>query len=806
MTTKLKIIAGFVLMVLLTGGIATLGYRDLGDASLRFDEYRRLARLSVGLSDVESDVYKALYKSYEYITTLDGKAMDEGMGHMRTLQERIQKEVQPLVVKEERKKDVQAIMGAAGAFLKIQEGVRENLNALTAQFRQRVLPQGEKLANLLDEVAVASRDLNNISTVYAAAEAWGRYGHYLSVLNRFVYTRSDKDAAAVREYAKNLDAVLERLGLELQTQRGKSIYAQIVEARKEMTAAFDEMTTNAKRVNASLAELEDVTVKGNKVVHGLIIDVYNQRDTLGPASIKANADAQQTLLMGSGAAVVLGILLAIFIIFGLVRVLRELSAYAGAISQGDFDYRLKIREKGEIGHMITAISLIPQTLKEILAEYKRLETRVESGFLATEGDTDKFHGDFAVLMRGTNSILRRFCSVIDSLPSPVVALDKDLHAAYLNTVARNLAGDDFHGKTCRQMFGREDSGTPGDALNRAVNSKQPASAETVAHPRGTRLEISYTAIPMMDEKGELASVLQLITDLTQVKSTQRTIISAANQASEISSRVAAASRQLAAQVEQISHGAEIQRERVEVTAGAMTEMNATVIEVARSAGSASIQSESTRTKATEGAELVNKVMNAINSVNAVGQNLQANMQELGKQAESIGNVMNVISDIADQTNLLALNAAIEAARAGEAGRGFAVVADEVRKLAEKTMSATQEVGVSISAVQQSARVNIDEVGKAVASVAEANTLANESGAALTEIVNLAAANSSVVASIATAAEEQGATSEEISRSIDEINKIVSETSEGMVQSASAVQELSRMAQDLRQVMEELQKK
>jgi methyl-accepting chemotaxis protein len=179
------------------------------------------------------------------------------------------------------------------------------------------------------------------------------------------------------------------------------------------------------------------------------------------------------------------------------------------------------------------------------------------------------------------------------------------------------------------------------------------------------------------------------------------------------------------------------------------------------------------------------------------------MQELGAQAESIGNVMNVISDIADQTNLLALNAAIEAARAGEAGRGFAVVADEVRKLAEKTMQATQEVGSSIHAVQQSARLNVEEVGKAVTSVAEANTLANSSGEALKEIVTLAAANSAVVASIATAAEEQSATSEEISQAIGEVNGIVVETSDGMVQSASAVHDLARMATELHGVMERL---
>ena len=210
-----------------------------------------------------------------------------------------------------------------------------------------------------------------------------------------------------------------------------------------------------------------------------------------------------------------------------------------------------------------------------------------------------------------------------------------------------------------------------------------------------------------------------------------------------------------------------------------------------------------RNKAQDGSSLVNRVVQSINNVNSVALNLQSNMNELGNQAESIGSIMGVISDIADQTNLLALNAAIEAARAGDAGRGFAVVADEVRKLAEKTMHATQEVNRAITAIQVSARTNVDEVRGAVDGVVEANGLANASGAALDEIVSLASANSSVVSSIAAAAEAQSATSEEISQTFEEINRIVGETSEGIIQSSAALQDLSQMAQELRSAMEKL---
>ena len=235
----------------------------------------------------------------------------------------------------------------------------------------------------------------------------------------------------------------------------------------------------------------------------------------------------------------------------------------------------------------------------------------------------------------------------------------------------------------------------------------------------------------------------------------------------------------------------------------MEEMNAAVLEVARNAGEASEQANETRQKAEHGVNMVNRVIEAIRTVNTVASELEGDMQELGSQAEAIGGVMNVISDIADQTNLLALNAAIEAARAGEAGRGFAVVADEVRKLAEKTMSATTEVGSSIQGIQQSTTSNIARVAAAGKSVNEATELAGTSGTALQEILDLVARNSALIAGIATAAEEQSATSEEINNSVEEVNRIAGETASGMIESASAVQELSNMAQQLRTLLDRL---
>jgi len=281
------------------------------------------------------------------------------------------------------------------------------------------------------------------------------------------------------------------------------------------------------------------------------------------------------------------------------------------------------------------------------------------------------------------------------------------------------------------------------------------------------------------------------------------MLAAAEKLESVVERVTSASDELSMQVGQSNQGADLQRQHAGETATAMEEMNATVLEVAKNAAEAAQGTDTARDKAKEGSEVVRQVMRAINTVQERATALKGNMNDLGQQAQGIGNIINVISDIADQTNLLALNAAIEAARAGEAGRGFAVVADEVRKLAEKTMTATNEVGEVVRAIQSGAKASIEGVEGAARAVDQATDLAGRSGAVLEEIVSIVEHSSDQVRSIATASEQQSAASEEINRAVEEINRISGDTVESMGQATQAVTELVEQAQALQDLINEL---
>jgi len=356
----------------------------------------------------------------------------------------------------------------------------------------------------------------------------------------------------------------------------------------------------------------------------------------------------------------------------------------------------------------------------------------------------------------------------------------------LEEYASAVAAGDLESSLSLQL--KNEIGKLADSLRTMVQSLKGKIAEADAKTRVANEESARAAKATQEaEEARIAAERAKADGMLQ----------AANKLEDVVEIVTSASEELSAQIEQSSRGAEAQSGRVGETATSMEQMTATVLEVAKNASEAAQSAENAKGKAEDGASIVDQVIRGIGDAQEQALGLKTDMTTLGKQAEGIGQILNVISDIADQTNLLALNAAIEAARAGDAGRGFAVVADEVRKLAEKTMTATKEVGQAIRDIQAGTRKNIGNVEQAVDKIESATGLAGKSGAALSEIVALVETTSGQVRSIATAAEEQSATCEEINRSIEDIRRISSETSDGMHQSARAVAELADQAQVLK---------
>ncbi len=802
MTTKFKVIAGFFLMICCAVAIALLGYSSLREVSNTFGEYRRYARLDTNLSDISSSINKGIGDVLHFVDSHDPKFVQATHVSLDGAAKIVDSALS-LVRNPAQQEDLGKINQGIRQLKSLVSGLERDYLDNNKQYMDTVRPSISAMRERLFDLSARSHQVGNLEALKHVAILFGYFSRVTGATGRFSESLDVKDMEVIKAALSDMDKTMVDLGATVQSEEGKK-YLQLVNSNvASLNSASRAMEARGEAIRRNMAEAFAFIDRLRDMSDQLSKYVTKNLEIFGADARKKVETSQTNLVVTSLVCVALGLLLALFIVWGLVKVLREVSSFAEAVAHGRFDHHINVKEKGEIGGMVAAVEKIPLVLDSVVHQASALSSGILGGRFRDRLNQSDFDGDFSELAHAINSVGDAYTGVIDSFPLPLMACDKKNNIVFLNTAAQGALGGNHINSRCSQHLRAPECNTNSCLGDCAMRNNAPVVGETEIHPGGKRMDIAVTALPLRDERNQSIGYIEIITDITAIKERQNVVLQVGRDAAEIADRVAAASEELSAQVEQVSLGAETQRTRVESTASAMSEMNSTVTEVAKNAGQAAEQSEGTRVKAEGGAGLVNKVVEAINQVNHVAVSMQGNMEGLGKQAEKIGGVMNVISDIADQTNLLALNAAIEAARAGDAGRGFAVVADEVRKLAEKTMLATQEVGENIRSIQHSARTNIDEMGRAVNGITEATGLADSSGMALREILQLASSNSTVVASIATSAEQQSAAAEEIHVALEEINKVVNETTDGMVQSSRAVQDLARMAQELRRVMDPL---
>ncbi|GLX78071.1 methyl-accepting chemotaxis protein [Thalassotalea insulae] len=320
----------------------------------------------------------------------------------------------------------------------------------------------------------------------------------------------------------------------------------------------------------------------------------------------------------------------------------------------------------------------------------------------------------------------------------------------------------------------------GRSIINAINKLKTAMLN-VAETKNLAIEVSTDG---KDELSEMAKVFN-----TMIASFRNLIVEVNHSVDTVND----ATRNLSQNIHAANEGVDTQIQQTDMVATAVTEMVATVDEIANNTKEAANKAETTHHNAEKGKSGVETTIAQIDQLSSTLLESEHVVQELAKDSDTIGSVLDVIRGIAEQTNLLALNAAIEAARAGEQGRGFAVVADEVRTLASRTQDSTQEIEAIISSLQNRTKEIVTHMAACRTQGQDSADQASSAGQMLEEITHDVSTIMDMNTAIATAIQQQSAVASEVNQHVVMIRDVAESSGKAAHQNAQMSEELSQQA-------------
>ena len=450
------------------------------------------------------------------------------------------------------------------------------------------------------------------------------------------------------------------------------------------------------------------------------------------------------ILVGLG----LGAVFALWIVRSVSGPLEKVRLMVREVAKSsDFSKRVAVSSNDEVGQTAQAFNALLEAQQTAIGEVNRTVTAMAEGDFSQRVNAN-LHGDLKTMKEAINAS-------VDSIQATIQDLSKVLHA---------LSQGDFAARSTAQVHGE---------FKQAVDQATSAMVALEAMIGGVGHVMSRVAQGDLSQRVTAEGRGDLITLKNNINTSLDSMSAALRAIHGNTRQVATAANETSNAIGQISDGAQNQTHAISQVAAAVRQTATSVADVSRNTSVASQKSQESIAIMREGMRKMNDMVDVVNSIAA--------------NSDKINQITEVIEKIANKTNLLSLNAAIEAARAGEHGKGFSVVAEEVGKLAANSAESSQEIA---QLVQQA----VSETAKAVATVKEVSQ-------DMTRIELASRETDQMLQRISAALEQQSSATEEINANVFNLDRIASSNASASEEITASVVELSKIADATRREVE-----
>nr|WP_245902838.1 methyl-accepting chemotaxis protein [Salinigranum rubrum] len=333
-----------------------------------------------------------------------------------------------------------------------------------------------------------------------------------------------------------------------------------------------------------------------------------------------------------------------------------------------------------------------------------------------------------------------------------------------------------------------------DELATAMNavSKGDFTAEP---PKNTDIEaIAAISDAFSEMKHELsATIVDLREFATSVERTTRSVHDDAETLEQ-------AQQQLASDVRAFATDVRDQASNLESTTGELSNLSATIEEIAANADQVSNEAGNAADATDAGTNTAAAAVEAIEHIERSVGELAALVDSLDTRMDEVSESTDLIESIAEQTNTLALNANIEAARAVNDSEGFAVVADEVKSLADETQDHSAAISLTIDETIEDVKRVQREMEQTKAQIETGKETTADAGTAFTDLTTTVEGVDVSVTEVAAATDDGARTTEEV---VDAITRVADEARSVAEQSESLADRAETRASTISDVRSQL---
>ncbi|GAA0285801.1 methyl-accepting chemotaxis protein [Gracilibacillus halotolerans] len=545
---------------------------------------------------------------------------------------------------------------------------------------------------------------------------------------------------------------------------------------------------------------------------------------------KVKLNALQNLKIGGKYSVVLGVVLALFIIsIGVVSFFMWQMQSNIESMERRAERAVEVTELGSLirektsqlyMYMDNQSSEILETYEEAKAEYNEIEARIAEDLNSEEQERLYNQIHFA-----SEEVDRQFETVISLIDQGEIG-----EARTAATTASLIQGasigavEDFKNLVYEDMQSANEDVNQGFyttwfvlgigivvsivisiimmvLLNRSISSKLNRLVETSNEIANGNLAVNNIENDSKDEIGILAdsmnrmkdSLRTLISQSVEVSSSVHSQSALLQQAAE---EVKTGSEQTAVTMQELASGAETQANHASDVAEKVSMFTQGFNEMSNSSEELTESSNEILTLTDTGKNMMENSVSQMEKVYAMVKDAVDKVRTLDKQSQEITKLVDVVQDIAEQTNLLALNAAIESARAGEHGKGFAVVADEVRKLAEQVSHSVGDITNITTQIQNESSSVTLSLEEGYEDVEQGMVQIENTGESFEQINDSISRMVDKLQAVGNRINDLTSATEDIGKSVEEIASISEESAAGIEQTAASAQQGSSSMEEM----------